>query len=79
MRLNELEQLKKTSKKICNENKNVFDVVLFGSSVKGKFKPGDIDLCVVFKNKISQQGVINILNLLKPFHVEHLFLDELYK
>lgn len=32
---------------------SVVDLILFGSVVKGKSKPNDIDLLVIFKNKIN--------------------------
>lgn len=39
-------------KKFYAKNKGeIDDIVLFGSSVKGKSKPGDLDIILVFKNK----------------------------
>lgn len=38
--------------KFFEENKNkIIDIILFGSSVKGKEKPRDIDVLVLFKDK----------------------------
>ncbi len=46
-----LEKLKK-SLAIKPKNKNeIVDIILFGSAVKGKYLPKDIDICIIFKNK----------------------------
>lgn len=49
-----VKQLKKTleprSKKFYSNNKKeVLDILLFGSSVKGKEKPNDLDILIIFK------------------------------
>jgi predicted nucleotidyltransferase len=41
---------------IIKENRDeILDIVLFGSSVKGKEKPRDIDLLVIYKSKINTE------------------------
>ena len=41
---------------ITKENKEeILDIVLFGSSVKGKEKPRDIDLLIIYKTKINSE------------------------
>jgi len=48
------------------KNKNILDIILFGSSAKGKFSPNDIDAAIISEQEIK----INIENfhisLLKP-------------
>lgn len=47
--------LKKTleseSKSFSNKNPEILDIILFGSAVKGKEKPNDLDLLIIFKDK----------------------------
>ncbi len=45
-----LKLLESKCKKFAEQN-NLFDVVLYGSSVKGKEKPRDIDLLLIFENE----------------------------
>lgn len=47
------------SKKVKDEN--VVDIILFGSAVKGKIEPGDIDIAVIFRDKIDPE-LINWLD-----------------
>lgn len=75
-----LKVLQDLSRKIYLKNKNfVFDIVLFGSSVKGKTKPEDIDIAVIFSSKLSQNNINKILSHFKGFHAEYIFLGELYR
>ena len=37
--------------------KGVLDIFMFGSAVKGKEKPGDVDICVVFFDKIDLEFI----------------------
>ncbi|HLC70630.1 MAG TPA: nucleotidyltransferase domain-containing protein [Candidatus Nanoarchaeia archaeon] len=47
--------LKKNLRKIVELKKEVEDIIVFGSVVRGKEKPGDIDLIVIFKNKVIKE------------------------
>ena len=40
---------------IAEENDEILDIVLFGSSVRGKEKPRDIDLLVIYKTKVNSE------------------------
>lgn len=44
---NSLDYLKSKSKKFAKEN-GLFDIVIYGSSVKSKEEPGDIDIALIF-------------------------------
>ena len=51
-----LESLKKTleseAQKIYKKNKSqIIDIILFGSIIKGKEKPKDVDIIIIFKDK----------------------------
>ncbi len=47
------------SSKIENwiKKEKVLDVVTFGSSVRGKHKPGDLDVCIVINDKDAQKSL----------------------
>lgn len=66
--------LKKTFKK----NKNILDVVLFGSSVRGKLKPNDIDLCIIFKDKVDHHFITGINSKFENLHISALTIDNFF-
>ena len=75
-----LKKLKNLSKKVYKKHKKIiFDIVLFGSAVKGKAKPEDIDIAVIFKQKINFSIIKKILGSFKGMHAEYLFLSDIYK
>ena len=47
--------LKKNLKTIAAKQKEVEDIIVFGSLVRGKEKPEDIDIIVIFKNKVIRE------------------------
>ena len=82
-----LTQLKKCVKNEKN-NKAIFDIVLFGSTVKGKQAPGDTDIAVIFnygtlaerlekvqeiKNRIRKKCGEEINLDIKPYLLKDLF------
>ncbi len=50
-----LQKLKKTAKFEKKENKEIIDIILFGSSVRGKLNPQDIDILVLSSQKLDKQ------------------------
>ena len=48
-------KLKNKLKKLLDQYPEVIDVVVFGSVVRGKKKPSDIDILVLFKTKVLKQ------------------------
>ena len=47
--------LHKKAKELYKENKKeIIDIVIFGSFVKGKILPKDIDICIIFREKINE-------------------------
>ena len=72
-----LQTLKKSLLNIYKKNKEkVFDIILFGSAVKGKEFVSDIDVAVIFK--VRDDSVLNEIRSLNV-HVDYVLLDELYK
>lgn len=75
----EFQRLRKKSKNLLSKNKKIiFDIFLFGSSVRGKYNPEDTDVAVIFKEKISREKIDSILKGFGNFHAEYIFLDEIY-
>lgn len=59
----------------------VADIFLFGSAVKGKEFPKDIDICIVFKKKIIRETVDTITKRLEKLnvHISSLSIDNFFK
>ena len=69
MNLKNLSEVKKKLKIVLRE-KEVYDVVLFGSFVKGKSMPKDIDVAIISEKKNF---------VLKGFHVSILSVSDFFK
>ena len=48
-------KLKNNLKRLIKKTPEVEDVILFGSSVRGKREPADLDILVLFKDKIQKE------------------------
>ena len=77
--------LKKLSKYLKGKLKGIdlteiADIFLFGSAVKGKEFPRDIDICIIFREKISKKMIENIEDRLKDFnvHISSLIVDNFF-
>jgi predicted nucleotidyltransferase len=72
--------LSKIAKKIRSDD--IVDIILFGSSAKGKKDPKDIDISVIFRNKINLElnGKINEEYEKKDLnvHVSSLTVDDFF-
>ncbi len=66
-------------KRIAQEfvSSNIIDVVLFGSYAKGKTKASDIDVCIIFRNKIDLKIVKEFAAKSKA-HTSSLLIDEFF-
>lgn len=54
--------MKQSSNKLYQKyNDKILDVVLFGSSVKNKFSPNDIDIAVIIKNT-KETEILDLMN-----------------
>ena len=75
--LKNLKKLSKLSKEFYKRGREVVDIILFGSVVRGKAKPRDIDVCIIFREKIN-------MNLVGEFekktgaHVSYLTVDNFF-
>lgn len=58
----------------------IADILIFGSAVKGKEFPKDIDLCLVFRKKSLDETILNIEKHLKglPVHISSLTIDNFF-
>jgi len=57
--------------KFYKKNKSeIHDIVLFGSSVKGKYKPKDVDIILVFKNKENLDLEYEFRKIIKDLNPE---------
>lgn len=73
---------KSLKKKLNGINlEEIADIFLFGSAVKGKEFPRDIDICIVFRKKISNEIIKEIENKLKNFniHISSLNVDNFFR
>ena len=66
--------------KLKSELKNkVVDILLFGSAVKGKDKPNDIDICLIFREKVDLALVKKSQQILgDEYHVSSLTVDNFF-
>lgn len=62
-----LEKLKKEAKEAYDKNKEIVDVVLFGSAARGKTMPADIDILVLFNRKIDRTVLVQYNPISKTF------------
>ncbi len=59
--------------------KDIVDIFLFGSAIKGKQSPNDIDICLVFREKINLEIIKEIGNILgDQFHISSLVVDNFF-
>ena len=60
-------KLRNELKKFVNTHTEVDDVILFGSVVRGKKEPNDIDVIVLFESKVNKNTEYEIRKILKKF------------
>ena len=63
----------------------IFDIVLFGSSVKGKIEPEDIDIALIFNNEslekrmqLSHEFKSIFKSRIKKIHIESINISDLF-
>ena len=59
-------KLKNELKKFVS-GKEINDILVFGSTVKGKEKPNDLDILVIFNNKVDKEQEHEIKEILKKY------------
>lgn len=76
---NSKEYLELKNKWKANWKKEIVDIVIFGSFVKNKLKPNDIDICIIFREKIEQTILKGIEAFLgEKHHVSSLVIDNFF-
>lgn len=65
--------------KLCKERKDIADAVAFGSAVKGKIEPGDIDICLIFREKIDFDFVKKLGKIFSNSHISALTVDNFFR
>lgn len=85
-----MKKLKANLKSFLKKENYLVDVILFGSALKGKVKPGDIDLIALFRDhdpekiedilyRIRKRGEELKLNLhIEPIVVDQMFNEKVY-
>ena len=58
-------------------DKKIIDILLFGSAIKGKLIPGDIDIAVILYEKPSKEFLEKI-NSIKGFHISVITAKEFF-
>ncbi|MBI2669122.1 nucleotidyltransferase domain-containing protein [Candidatus Woesearchaeota archaeon] len=53
------------------KDKTIFDLVLYGSSVKGKTKPGDVDLAVIFRSGTLRERLEKVQRIKRKITLPH--------
>lgn len=72
MNLKNILQIKNKLNFLMKE-KDVIDIILFGSAIKGKLNPGDIDIAI-----ITEKQFLSLSEKLKDFHVSNIQLKEFF-
>ncbi|MBI4155537.1 nucleotidyltransferase domain-containing protein [Candidatus Woesearchaeota archaeon] len=78
------DQLSKTAKIFFNKHKEeISDIIVFGSLLRGKTQPQDIDIMLIFKKKVDKNVEFNLRYLLekidKRISISSVSLDNLKK
>jgi predicted nucleotidyltransferase len=82
-RLPELQDLKKNSLKLLKDYRDIIvDVIAFGSYVRNKYSPNDVDIAILFKNT-NQKELLELRPKLKSrfpenIHLNLILLDDLF-
>src|SRR3989344_5169315 len=64
-------KLKPEIDKFFKENRQfILDIILFGSKVKGKEKPNDIDILILYKDKKNFDISYELKKILKNYNVD---------
>lgn len=75
--LKEFSKLKTDWKK--NWKNEIVDIVLFGSVMRGKEAPNDIDICLIFRDKVDLKILKEVNDLLgEKYHVSSLTVDNFF-
>jgi len=62
-------KLKNKLIKLAGKQQEVADILVFGSVVRGKEKPNDIDILVIFESKVDKDIEYQIRKILGEYNV----------
>ena len=79
--------LKQLQRKLAQEkkDKSIFDIILYGSAVKGKSKPNDLDIAVVFRQGALRERLEKIQQIKRKIEngekidIKGILLEELFR
>ena len=74
-----INQLSKRTKDYLKKNDQITDVVMFGSFMRGKSEPNDIDILIIFKDKIDKDIEYGLKNTLLKIAAKEAGNDQLAK
>ena len=61
-------ELKNKIKNLLGNDGNLLDIIIFGSSIRGKHNPNDIDILILFKLKVDKDVEYKIRKELDKYH-----------
>jgi len=67
----------KNKLKFLMKNKEIIDIILFGSVIKGKINPNDIDIAIIIDKSLSKE-LQEKIDKLDKFHISILTLREFF-
>jgi predicted nucleotidyltransferase len=73
-------RLNKIINKFYTDNKEeIVDIVAFGSTVRGRIKPNDLDILCIFKNKIDDDLLYDLDKKIKKININSEIIGKKYK
>lgn len=73
----EFSNLKNKIRKLISED--IVDIILFGSAVKEKIQPNDIDIAIIFRKTIEKEILRKFQNALgERYHISSLTIDQFF-
>jgi len=77
--LQKLSILKQKCKKFLKQNTELLDIVIFGSVARKKTKPNDIDIALIFKNKLDKNLKQKLSKKIQKSHIIEIILKNIPK
>jgi predicted nucleotidyltransferase len=77
--LQKLSTLKQICKKFLKQKQELMDIVIFGSVARKKTKPNDVDVALIFRNKIDKELKQKLAKKIKNSHITELTLKNISK
>ena len=74
-RLQKYSMLKKICKDFAKKDKNIIDIILFGSFARNKYKPEDIDIVILTHSHYDHNGNVDLFSDSKIYDFNN--IDEL--